>query len=117
MIGESTGTTNPAVRIVDGECDSACTMVLDTEDYCITDKAVFGIHSAYDPKTGKPNKGGDQVPGLSLSGGTLPGTCIRRGPSRPRIGGQIDIRREGRGSQPRRGTLLYFVRYEERQMS
>ena len=32
--------------IVDGLCNSACTLVLANEDVCVTDKAWFGFHPA-----------------------------------------------------------------------
>ena len=35
--------------VVDGECDSACTLVLATHDVCATERAVFGFHAAYIP--------------------------------------------------------------------
>jgi len=39
----------PRHWVVDGECDSACTMVLGTPDVCATERAVFGFHAAYIP--------------------------------------------------------------------
>ena len=40
--------------VIDGECNSACTLVLGNAKVCSTDKGMFGFHAASRPPRAPP---------------------------------------------------------------
>ncbi len=47
--------------IVDGECNSGCTLVLANRNVCATDRALFYFHASRDNKTGASRPDGDAI--------------------------------------------------------